>query len=142
MRFILSFVIAMLSSVAALAQYDISGLTFSKKTRLPVDSVCVVLMKDYVAIDTTYSYMTNVYGRRRACFDFEDVKLDKGLYILRFTHPKFQDAEMVLDLSKHKSKQIDLDFTYLSPKPKDISLSGATVRATQRPATMSSPATP
>ena len=128
---VFSIFISNLLTILAFSQIEISGYTLNEYTNLPADSVCVILMRDSMGIDSTYSNVMNVNGRQLARFNFHNVA--KGEYTLRFIHSKYVVEEQTLNLTRERSTFVNLDFTFLTPIPKssDQHLGGTTIRATR-----------
>ena len=62
----------------AAIDYSVGGITLNEILKTPLDSVKVVLVKNGVKLDSTYSSMTKVNGKMRAYFKFN--KMTPGTY--------------------------------------------------------------
>ena len=60
----------------AAIDYSVGGITLNEILKTPLDSVKVVLMKNGMKLDSTYSSMRKVNGKMRAYFEFEKIQQD------------------------------------------------------------------
>ena len=117
-------------SLSVKAQKSIQGFTYNIYTKLAIDSVKVVLIKDGLPIDSTYTTMVNVNTRKRPYFSFNNVSV--GKYTIICTHPLYNPYIHELSINKQTAHVI-LDYFYLTPNNSrsDRMLKEAKVTATK-----------
>jgi hypothetical protein len=101
-------------NIPAIAQYVLDGFTFNQSTKLPIDSVKVVLEKNGQKIDSTFVKMTVVNNKNRPYFRFENIK--EGHYMLYCYHPMYETFSLPVEVKKNKSKYKSMDYLYLKQK--------------------------
>ena len=106
--------------------YSVSGVTLNEILKTPVDSVKVVLLKDGVKLDSTYSSMKMVNGKMRAYFEFE--KIQPGLYQCLFSRQGYEPTEVTFKMKKEYKL---LDYVYLKPLPRIRTLGDAKVQSSR-----------
>ena len=106
--------------------YSVSGVTLNEILKTPVDSVKVVLLKDGVKLDSTYSSMKMVNGKMRAYFEFE--KIQPGLYQCLFSRQGYESTEVTFKMKKEYKL---LDYVYLKPLPRIRTLGDAKVQSSR-----------
>ena len=82
----------------AAIDYSVSGITLNEILKTPLDSVKVVLVKNGVKLDSTYSSMTKVNGKMRAYFEFH--KMTPGTYQCFFSHKGYESTEVTFQMKK------------------------------------------
>ena len=110
----------------AAIDYSVGGITLNEILKTPLDSVKVVLVKNGVKLDSTYSSMTKVNGKMRAYFKFN--KMTPGTYQCLFSHKGYESTEVTFQMKKGWKF---LDFVYLKPLPRIHTLGEAKVQSSR-----------
>ena len=110
----------------AAIDYSVGGITLNEILKTPLDSVKVVLMKNGMKLDSTYSSMRKVNGKMRAYFEFE--KLQPGTYHCVCSHRGYESTEVTFQMKKGWKF---LDYIYLKPLPRIHTLGEAKVQSSR-----------